>query len=556
MSCLCRPTLLLFVFVLSALSTCSSLSFSTDVLTQNETLFGSLPLASLDEEVSSPAQKKFIYLIQAKTFFLYDGLEGPESDYLVLTWGEPPPEGEKHGIYFPKSTLNEGRNELLRKAMEQSGRGSEGYLYYIMMDDDLIIEESLLARQDLPASASLFKGNPFRTFEAWLMKWRPAMGVVRYHFHHFVAETESNVGFNFDECVRAFHRDAVFPLLPYAEGQDFANWHYSGVMDTQTSHVLFGPYKMQCNLVQARNPFHGGYPTCNDRGWVQAAEYMRGALSPAFHHLIEYDNPVKTLPQPWLRAKKKDCSYRLSPSQLSSFFIPIHPYYQQRMESKFKPLFEKVEHDSPAYFDCFTEELQEAFKQQRQEEEEMMTKVMFKAAECGFRSGCVSNAEVEQLLARSRSHGEHLLKDESGVHLAELEDITSEACTERARVLLRKGHVREAVVSSFLGIVGHNATASGLLTFASGLEKMRHYYLAAVAVKEAATSFAQSHLPLLLACSHRSCWSTSSLVVIRHCVKWWGIWASCTIRQRCSTRPFSLSMSLSLCARPIFAATF
>lgn len=122
--------------------------------------YGQLAGGNFDNELPEVADtKKFIYLIQAKTFFVYDGLQGPESDYLVLTWGKPPPDGEENAVYFPNSTLNEGRNELLRLAISKSASGREGYLYYIMMDDDLILEESLLAKQDLETAEELFTGD-------------------------------------------------------------------------------------------------------------------------------------------------------------------------------------------------------------------------------------------------------------------------------------------------------------------------------------------------------------------------------------------------------------
>jgi hypothetical protein len=86
-------------------------------------------------------------------------------------------------------------------------------MYYIFMDGDLeLIEAANFGRNT---------GDPFQTFEAYLLAWEPAVGfpgsATSVDNVHAAADglREVDLAYNFDAILTAFHRDAVDFLLPY-----------------------------------------------------------------------------------------------------------------------------------------------------------------------------------------------------------------------------------------------------------------------------------------------------------------------------------------------------
>jgi hypothetical protein len=82
-------------------------------------------------------------------------------------------------------------------------------LYFVFLDGDLELVES----HDYGRNT----GDPYRTFEAYLLEWEPAVGFPGSSAPPSAgaALREVDVAYNFDAILTAFHRDAADFLLPY-----------------------------------------------------------------------------------------------------------------------------------------------------------------------------------------------------------------------------------------------------------------------------------------------------------------------------------------------------
>jgi hypothetical protein len=95
-------------------------------------------------------------------------------------------------------------------------------------------------------------GNPFRTFEQFLLEWEPAVGYTRYDWQHFEKDSAVNLGHNVDALFNAFHRETLRFLLPYYTGFDSESWLYSQHILNHLASLLYHPYRIQYNLVHHR----------------------------------------------------------------------------------------------------------------------------------------------------------------------------------------------------------------------------------------------------------------------------------------------------------------
>lgn len=123
--------------------------------------------------------KPFVYLIQASHHMPYRGLPDEQNDIILLTWKTP--SDWPGALFLPGSSWNEGRNALLAEARRRVQGGVADYRYYIFLDEDIRIKEDTDLAESLGAPLT---GNPFRTFEAWLLDWEPAVGYTRYSWQH------------------------------------------------------------------------------------------------------------------------------------------------------------------------------------------------------------------------------------------------------------------------------------------------------------------------------------------------------------------------------------
>ena len=274
--------------------------------------------------------KPFIYLIQAAAGTPYPEIPDPACDRIVLNWQTPDPRGE--ALYLPGSSWNEGRNRLLWEARERVRATGNDYLYYIFMDDDCVVrEDAALARQlDIPLT-----GNPFRTFERFLLEWEPALGYTRYDWQHYQKGCAVNLGHNIDGLFSAFHRESLSFLLPYYTGFDSESWLYSQHLINHMASLLHHPHRIQCNLVTTTNARRRGYFQ-RKKYWSIPTTFLAAALRDALRPALNTETPNSPAPAPG-KPRKKDRSYRITPSELARHWRTDHPLIKYRQLESIRP---------------------------------------------------------------------------------------------------------------------------------------------------------------------------------------------------------------------------
>lgn len=274
--------------------------------------------------------KPFIYLIQAASGTPYPEIADAACDRIVLNWRAPDPQGQ--ALFAPGTSWNEGRNRLLWEALEHARASGNDYLYYIFMDDDCLVREDAdLARQlDIPLT-----GNPFRTFERFLLEWEPAVGYTRYDWQHYEKGRAVNLGHNFDGLFNAFHRETLSFLLPYYTGFDGESWLYSQHIINHMASLLYHPHRIQCNLVVTANARRKGYAQ-RKKYWRIPTTFLAEALKPGLRPALNTEAPNSPRPAPG-RPRKKDRSYRLSASSIARHWHMEHPLIKHRRLASLKP---------------------------------------------------------------------------------------------------------------------------------------------------------------------------------------------------------------------------
>jgi len=159
--------------------------------------------------------KPFVYMIQSESQMPYPNLPDQHNDVILLTWKTP--SNAPDSLFFPGSSWNEGRNRLLSAAVTRAAKSGHNYLYYIFLDEDCRVREDQALAKKLNVQLT---GNPFRTFERYLLEWEPAVGYTRYAWQFFEKGQETNIGYNIDAIFNAFHRETLSFLLPYYTGFD------------------------------------------------------------------------------------------------------------------------------------------------------------------------------------------------------------------------------------------------------------------------------------------------------------------------------------------------
>jgi hypothetical protein len=273
--------------------------------------------------MSVKEEKKFVYLIQSAAEMPYPDLPDHCNDIILLTWQRTADDPD--AIFYPDSTWNEGRNRLLAEALKRSSATGNNYLYYIFMDDDCVVEEDRALAKELGISLT---GNPFRTFEKFLLEWEPAVGYTRYAWQYFEPGKETNIGYNIDGNFNAFHRETLSFLLPYYTGFDSESWLYSQHIINHLTAILYNPYRVQFNLITTKNKRQRSYRPRKKYWWIPTTFLMNAITS----HMADKMNvadpntifPVAGQPQ------KKDRSYVISQSFIHANFDIHHPLIKYR----------------------------------------------------------------------------------------------------------------------------------------------------------------------------------------------------------------------------------
>ena len=266
--------------------------------------------------------KKFVYLIQSADHMPYGDLPGPDNDIILLTWKSPA--DFAGAVYYPDSSWNEGRNRLLQEALLRGG--GEGYLYYIFLDDDCLISED---RDFARRMGITLTGNPFRTFERFLVEWEPAIGYTRYDWQHFEPGQAVNGGYNFDAIFNAFHREALSLLMPYYTGYDTESWLYSQLLINHLAAVFYNPHRLQFNAVTTANRRLKGY-RCRKKYWSIPTTFLVNAFKSDWVDRINRHHPND--PAPFINdpPRRKDRPYTLSSEEIDRHFYRSHPLVKYR----------------------------------------------------------------------------------------------------------------------------------------------------------------------------------------------------------------------------------
>ncbi len=248
--------------------------------------------------------KPFVYLIQAAQDMPYPELPDDGNDIILLTWKAP--SDVPGALFLPGSSWNEGRNALLAEARKRVESGGADYRYFIFLDEDILIKEDteLAANLGVPLT-----GNPFRTFEAWLLEWEPAVGYTRYSWQYTEADRLVNLGHNFDALMNAFHREALPMLLPYYTGFDAESWLYSQLIVAHLCTLFYPEHRLQCNLLLTKNKTRRSYIQ-KKRCWHIPTTFLCTALPPEMRRFLPQDRPNRSEPLSGI-PRKKESSYRL-----------------------------------------------------------------------------------------------------------------------------------------------------------------------------------------------------------------------------------------------------
>ncbi len=263
--------------------------------------------------------KSFVYLIQSESDMSYCDLPDEHNDIILLTWKEP---SDRNGaIFYPQSTWNEGRNRLLKEALFRNAE----YLYYIFLDGDCIVKEDAELARTLNVPLC---GNPFRTFEKYLLEWEPAVGYSRYSWQYDEPGSEVNLGYNFDALFNAFHREAIAFLLPYYTGFDCESWLYSQHILNHLTALLYNSHRIQFNVITTRNANRRSY-TRRKKYWTIPATFLMNAIKSDMKHQLKIQDANSIYPLPG-KPEKKTGSYQISESFMESHFNSNHPLIRYR----------------------------------------------------------------------------------------------------------------------------------------------------------------------------------------------------------------------------------
>jgi hypothetical protein len=201
------------------------------------------------------------------------------------------------------------------------------------MDDDCVVQEdaALAGELNLPLT-----GNPFRTFEQFLLEWEPAVGYTRYDWQHYEKGRAVNLGHNIDGLFNAFHRETLSFLMPYYTGFDSESWLYSQHIINHMASLLYHPHRIQCNWVTTANTRRKGYAQ-RKKYWDIPTTFLASALKPELRQALNTTAPNSPTPAPG-KPRKKDRSYRIAPSFIARYWQTDHPLIKHRQLDSLRPL--------------------------------------------------------------------------------------------------------------------------------------------------------------------------------------------------------------------------
>ncbi|XP_013397893.1 uncharacterized protein LOC106164500 [Lingula anatina] len=297
--------------------------------------------------------KRFAYMVLGPRRIDIEGLqETIDRDVFWVTFKD-----KSGDIFSPRATHNGARNALLHYVVNMASHTlNGGYLYYIFMDDDIVLS----LRNDGNVNWKPWKqmkNNTFERFEDFLLDFRPAVGYVRFQDNWRQptdASRSTDLHHDFDECFNAFHKDTLSFLLPYDTHFDYDSWYTGGWIARHHMGMLYHSYRMQCNSLYIDNTIHGGRSDRYKAGYdyAKARDYIKSAIKPTSTMLqksvLQADSEGKGL-QPIGRMPgepkvKGDHSYLITDEFISSNFIKYHPMIQKIMSWRKTPEVERILH--------------------------------------------------------------------------------------------------------------------------------------------------------------------------------------------------------------------
>lgn len=216
----------------------------------------------------------FLYLIQTEECFpehlnrndVIGSASTCQCDVVILSFKKrctiTPPVHVKY-VFNSSTSWAEGRNVLF----EIATRRTKNYLYYIFMDDDIILKEKVTT-----TNGKII--NNWRRFENFLKQVQPAIGAVdadnnirledtyrgrRQRQCVWKEKTDYLPAPRYDPAFNAFHHKAVKYLLPYPSQFDNLSWYYAELQVEIKCEVIFAGQSVLHTKLIAKNKQHRPY---------------------------------------------------------------------------------------------------------------------------------------------------------------------------------------------------------------------------------------------------------------------------------------------------------
>ena len=178
---------------------------------------------------------------------------------------QPPPPNVKYIFTGTNTSWGGGRNVLYEDAMTKR---EQIYLYYILMDDDIIIE---------PQNTES-KSNPWRRFEEFLERVEPAAAALDINNKMWLrraANGRQSLGCSqsisesseylsvarYDAAFNAFHNKTIRHILPYPTrfNLDHMSWTFPPLYINIRIELMYAGHSVLHNQIFATNPAHKHY---------------------------------------------------------------------------------------------------------------------------------------------------------------------------------------------------------------------------------------------------------------------------------------------------------
>ena len=255
--------------------------------TKNSTQLSKAKVDSSIGTAKKRTSKPFVYLTQTEKCLPQNlNAIGDEltcdCDVIVLSYRKVCQEDNRTHfsyIFVGEGSWNLGRNILYSVAKERL----PGYHYYIFLDDDVDLRFNSLTPHEM-------KGvSPFRAFEAWLLDYEPAVGIVDQpgpqNAMSILQKRRMKCGINessmavpavwFDAIFNAFHYKAIKHILPYPTQYDKESWWASQLHVMCSMELKFRGQTLMFVPVTVNNPQHRQYPRSGQRFGAQARTFVK-----------------------------------------------------------------------------------------------------------------------------------------------------------------------------------------------------------------------------------------------------------------------------------------